>query len=224
MHIDATDGSEDVAEAIRATAADTEDAVRNMQEDEAMTPLSGPAQLAPNDLYEAATAALREDTQQSWADTLASDPAELEEDEEPFTTNPEGLRALARGRGAAVVRGAQEKLAPRLCIREQAFGESLEQDQLERLGQSEIHLNRKFERTLSHVARPQRPAARGDRGATTRHKTNGGATCASREDLSRPCGARASLTGCYSPASRNPPIGFQLPVSVTLFSLALHRR
>ena len=37
MHIDAADGSEDVAEAVRATAADTEDAVRDMQEDEAMT-------------------------------------------------------------------------------------------------------------------------------------------------------------------------------------------
>ena len=37
MHIDAADGSEDVAEAIRATAADTEDAFRDTEEDEAMT-------------------------------------------------------------------------------------------------------------------------------------------------------------------------------------------
>ena len=37
VHIDATDGSEDVAEAIRATEADTEEDVRDMQEDEAMT-------------------------------------------------------------------------------------------------------------------------------------------------------------------------------------------
>jgi hypothetical protein len=37
VHIDAADGSEDVAEAVRATAADTEDAVRDMEEDEAMT-------------------------------------------------------------------------------------------------------------------------------------------------------------------------------------------
>ncbi len=37
VHIDATDGSEDVGDAIRATAADTEDAVRDMHEDEAMT-------------------------------------------------------------------------------------------------------------------------------------------------------------------------------------------
>ena len=37
VHIDAADGSEDVAEAVRATAADTEDAVRDMQEDEAVS-------------------------------------------------------------------------------------------------------------------------------------------------------------------------------------------
>ena len=37
MHIDASDGSENVGDAIRATEADTEDAVRDTQEDEAMT-------------------------------------------------------------------------------------------------------------------------------------------------------------------------------------------
>jgi hypothetical protein len=93
VHIDATDGSEDVAEAIRATAADTEDAVRDMQEDEAMTRQAlDLLNSRRNDPYEAATAALREDTQQWWADTLARDPAELEEDEEPATADAEGLR------------------------------------------------------------------------------------------------------------------------------------
>jgi len=37
VHIDASDGSENVGDAVRATEADTEDAVRDMQEDEAMT-------------------------------------------------------------------------------------------------------------------------------------------------------------------------------------------
>jgi hypothetical protein len=106
--IDATDGSEDVAEAIRATAADTEDAVRDMQEDEAMTHQAlDLLNSRRNDPYEAATAALREDTQQWWAGTLARDPAELEEDEERATANA-GAALLSGGRGAAVVRGAQE--------------------------------------------------------------------------------------------------------------------
>jgi hypothetical protein len=71
VHIDAADGSEDVAEAVRATAADTEDAARDMQEDEAMTRQALELlNSRRNDPCEAATAALREDTQQWWADTL----------------------------------------------------------------------------------------------------------------------------------------------------------
>jgi hypothetical protein len=92
VHIDATDGSEDVAEAIRATEADTEEDVRDMQEDEAMTRQAlDVLNSRRNDPYEAATAALREDTQQWWADTLARDSAD-QEDEEPFTADAEGLR------------------------------------------------------------------------------------------------------------------------------------
>jgi hypothetical protein len=37
VHLDATDQSERVVDAIRATAAKTEDDIREMQEDEAMT-------------------------------------------------------------------------------------------------------------------------------------------------------------------------------------------
>ena len=40
---------------------------------------------------EAALAALREDTQQWWADLLARDPDEMEEGEEPATADVEGL-------------------------------------------------------------------------------------------------------------------------------------
>ena len=61
VHLDASDGSEDVAEAIRATATDTEDAVRDMQEDEAMTRHAlDLLNSRRNDPYEAATAALRD--------------------------------------------------------------------------------------------------------------------------------------------------------------------
>ena len=98
MHIDAADGSEDVAEAVRATAADTEDAIRDMEEDEAVTRRAlDLLNSRRKDPYEAATAALREDTQQWWADTLARDPAELEEDEEPYTADAEGLRRFLEG-------------------------------------------------------------------------------------------------------------------------------
>ena len=64
VHLDATDQSERVVDAIRATATDTEEDIREMQEDEAMTrralDLIGSRH---SDAYEAGLAALREDTQ-----------------------------------------------------------------------------------------------------------------------------------------------------------------
>jgi hypothetical protein len=153
-HLDATDGSEDVAEAVRATSADTEDAVCDMREDEAMTrqalDLLGSRR---NDPYEAATAALREDTQQWWADTLARDPSELGEDEEPFTADAEGLRRFLEGEVLPWFEARKKELASRPVIREQAFGESLDPDKLERLGRYEVHLDRKFERMLAMLLR-----------------------------------------------------------------------
>jgi hypothetical protein len=44
-------------------------------------------------------------------------------------------------------------------IREQQFGEALDLEKLEPLGQ--VHLERKLETDARHVARPQRPARRG---------------------------------------------------------------
>jgi hypothetical protein len=109
VHIDAADGSEDVAEA-----------VRDMQEDEAVTRRAlDLLNSRRKDPYEAATAALREDTQQWWADTLARDPAELEEDEEPFTADAEGLRRFLEGEVLAWFEARKKELANRPLIREQ---------------------------------------------------------------------------------------------------------
>ena len=77
VHLDTTGQSERVVDAIRATAADTEEDIADMTADEAMTrralELLGSKR---NDAYEAALAALREDTQAWWADMLARDPDE----------------------------------------------------------------------------------------------------------------------------------------------------
>ena len=154
VHIDATDGSEDVAEAIRATAADTEDAVRDMQEDEAMTRHAlDLLNSRRNDPYEAAVAALREDTQQWWADILARDPDDLDEGNEPATADAEGLRRFLEGEALPWFDARKKELANRPLIREQAFGESLDPDKLERLGRYEVHLDRKLERTLAMLLR-----------------------------------------------------------------------
>jgi hypothetical protein len=109
VHIDATDGSEDVADAIRATAAETDDAVRDMEEDEAMTRQAlDLLNSRHNDPYEAATAALREDTQQWWADTPSPRTCGAGRGRGTVHRRRRGTAALSGGRGAAVVRGAQE--------------------------------------------------------------------------------------------------------------------
>jgi hypothetical protein len=125
-----------------------------MQEDEAMTHQAlDLLNSRRNDPYEAATAALREDTQQWWADTLARDPAELEEGEDPFTADAEGLLRFLEGEVLPWFEARKKELANRPLIREQAFGESLDPDKLERLGRYEVHLDRKLERTLAMLLR-----------------------------------------------------------------------
>jgi len=72
-----------------------------------------------NDPCRAAVAKLREDTQEWWADTLARDPAELEEDEELFTADAEGLRRFLEGEVLPWFEARKKELAahPRAGVR-----------------------------------------------------------------------------------------------------------
>jgi hypothetical protein len=101
-----------------------------------------------NEACEAALAALRDDTQTWWADTLDGDPDEREEDEQPATPDAEGLRRFIEGQGLPWFENRKKELTNRPLIREQVFGESLNPDKLERLARDEVHLDRKFERTI----------------------------------------------------------------------------
>jgi hypothetical protein len=154
VHLDAAGQSERVVDAIRATATDTEEDITEMTADEAMTrsalELLGARR---NDAYEAALAALREDTQGWWADVLARDLDELEEGEEPATADGEGLRRFLESDVLPWFENRKKELANRPLIREQAFGESLDPDKLERLGRYEVHLDRKLERMLTMLLR-----------------------------------------------------------------------
>ena len=104
---------------------DTQQDLTAMAADEAMTrralELLGSRR---NDAYEAALAALREDKQAWWADTLACDPDELGEREEPATADVEGLRRFLEGKVLPWFANRQKELANRPLIREQAFGEA----------------------------------------------------------------------------------------------------
>ena len=153
-YLGASDGSEEVSDAVRATAADTKEALAGIAEDEAMTrhalELLGATR---NDAYEAALAALSEGTRKCWADMLARKPDELQKGEKPSTADAEGLRAFLENLVLPWFETRKKELANRPLIREQAFGEALDPDKLERLGRYEVHLDRKLERMLTMLLR-----------------------------------------------------------------------
>jgi hypothetical protein len=154
VHLDAPGQSERVIDAICATATDTEEDMAEMAADEAMTrralELLGSKR---NGAYEAVLAELREDTQAWWRDTLGRDPKEMDEEEDPATADAEGLLRFLEGEVLPWFENRKKELANRPLIREQAFGESLDADKLERLGRYEVHLDRKLERMLSMLIR-----------------------------------------------------------------------
>jgi hypothetical protein len=154
VHLDTTGQSERVVDAIRATAVDTEEDIADMTVDEARTHRALDLLVSKrNDAYEAALATLREDTQAWWADTLARDPDELEQGEEPATADVEALRRFLVDEVLPWFENRKKELANRPLIREQAFGEALDPDKLERLGRYEVHLDRKLERMLVMLLR-----------------------------------------------------------------------
>jgi hypothetical protein len=154
VHLDTSGQSERVVDAIRATVADTQEDMTDMAADETMTrdalELLGSKR---NDAYEAALAALREDTQLWWADTLAGDLDELGEGKEPATADVEGLRRFLEGEVLPWFENRRKEIANRPLIREQAFGDALDPNKLEQLGRYEVHLDRKLERMLTMLLR-----------------------------------------------------------------------
>jgi hypothetical protein len=84
---------------------------------------------------------------------LARDLDELEEDEQPATADVEGLRRFLEGKVLAWFENRRMELDNRPLIREQALGEALDPDKLERLGRYEVHLDRKLERMLAMLLR-----------------------------------------------------------------------
>lgn len=149
VHIDVTD-PERVVDAIRTTEADAAEehadlVVDETQTREAVNVLEGGSDAA----YETALAQLREDTQQWWKDYLARKPDELGEGEHPATADRDGLMRFLLEEVLPWFDTRRQDLRNRPLIREQAYGEALNPDKLERLGRYEVHLDRKFERTLA---------------------------------------------------------------------------
>jgi hypothetical protein len=154
VHLDATGLSERVTDAIRATAAETEQDACDMHQVEAMTRRALKLlESQRNGQYEAALAALPEDTREWWADVLAGGAEDLEGNEGTPTADWTGLRRFLEREVLPWFETRKKELANRPLIREQAFGEALDPDKLERLGRYEVHLDRKLERMLAMLLR-----------------------------------------------------------------------
>ena len=86
VHLDATGRGEGAVDAIRATQADTEENIADIEENEAMTrhalDLLGSGR---NDAYAAALATLREDTRHWWERQLTGDPDAPDKDKEGYS-------------------------------------------------------------------------------------------------------------------------------------------
>lgn len=153
-HLHGGEVTEGIRAAIRDTPDDTMEALRDLKANEAMThralELIGSRR---NDRYEAAVAALREDTRGWWADRLASDPEDLDEGEAPYQADPDHLQRFIETQVLPWYGRRRTELEHRSLIREQAFGESLKEDKLEVLARYEVHLDRKFERMLTMLVR-----------------------------------------------------------------------
>ena len=153
-HLACADDTSDIRHAVRVTPEGAEDELRDLDEDEAITRRAlDILESRRNDAYEVALADLREDTQGWWADALKLTPDELDEDEEPFTADVAGLRRFLEDKVLPWFADRREEISRRPLLRDQAFGESLDPDKLERLGRYEVHLDRKLERTLSILIR-----------------------------------------------------------------------
>jgi hypothetical protein len=149
--VGAKEHHEKTVDTIRSTAQDTAELLAHLEAVEAMTQhaveLLGSKR---NDVYEADLDALHEDTREWWEETLGGDDAEeATADEEPYTADAVGLLRFLEEEVLPWYPSRRQELANRPLIQDQAYGEALDPDKLERLGRYEVHLDRKLERTLA---------------------------------------------------------------------------
>jgi hypothetical protein len=153
-HLHKGQGTQGVEDAIRDTPAGAGDAARDLEADEAMSRRAlGVLDSRRNDRYEAALAALREDTRDWWADMLEREADDLDEGQELFKADPDDLRRFIETEVMPWYDRRRTELANRPLIRDQAFGESLDAGKLEVLARYEVHLDRKLERMLTMLLR-----------------------------------------------------------------------
>jgi hypothetical protein len=145
-----------IVDAIRATDEQTAEETADLEDDRAMTEealsiLAHPSASA----YSRALAALRDDTQGWWREQLSWGPDDYDEDQIPYSADAESLKRFLQDEVLRWYEKRRQELEYRPLIREQAFGEAVDPDRLERLARYEVHLDRKLERMLAMLFKLQ---------------------------------------------------------------------
>jgi hypothetical protein len=105
--------------------------------------------------YEAALAALREDTREWWEKRLTWEADDYEYDAEPYRPTGADLQGFLETEVNAWYEQRRLELSHRPLIRSQAFGQSLNSHRLEQFARYETHLDRKLQRTLALLLKLQ---------------------------------------------------------------------
>jgi hypothetical protein len=145
-----------VGDAIRATDEQTAGDIMDLEEDQAMT--EDALKILVNtsaSAYSRALTALRDDTREWWQEQLSRVREEYDEEQKPYSANAEGLQRFLKDEVMPWCEKRRQELEYRPLIREQAFGEAVDPDRLERLARYEVHLDRKLERMLAMLLKLQ---------------------------------------------------------------------
>ena len=146
----------DVSEALRHPTDSAQRELADIEADRNRT-VAALARLKTDDgeAYAAALGIMDESTCEAWWNQLTWEPGDYEAGVTPFAADASNLNRYLETEIMPWYEEQCAQIAARPIVRAQALGESLDPDKLERLGRYEVHLDRKFERTLSTLLRLQ---------------------------------------------------------------------
>ncbi len=162
---------EELPAAMTSTASDDAATIIDVEEDEGMT-MRAIAILETGDpgVYAEALAALREDTQDWWEDTVSDDEimhpdGQPQEGDKylPYSRCTEQLLRFLKEHVLEIFTSTRGEVSRRPAIRLQAYGESLDPFRADKIFALDERLNRQFEKVLGMLLRLQelRKSARG---------------------------------------------------------------
>ena len=144
----------DVAMAIKAHPENAQREIDDLEADRKMTLKSLEILRSGKvSVYEKALSRLHETTREAWQDQLSWEPGDYGPDDTPYAADTASLLRFLEDEILDWYDRERTAIALRPVVRAQALGEALDPDKLERLARYEVHLDRKFERTLSALLR-----------------------------------------------------------------------